>query len=614
MLNIAVFVSGGGTNLQNLIDTELVGKQIKLVVASSDKAYALERARINNIQTLTFKKNDDEKELIGILEEKNIELIVLAGYLNILSPFFLKNFKGTVINIHPSLLPSYGGIGMYGLKVHQAVLSDKNTKTGATVHIVTEEPDAGEILDQIEVPVENDDTPSSLQTRVMEIGEKILLPRVVRKILERSLQMKILVVGGGGREHALILKIKESKIETEIFAAPGNGGISKIAQCVNISPTEIDRMVAFAIDKDIELVIVTPDDPLVMGMVDLLEAKGIRAFGPRSVAAVLEGSKSFAKSFMKRHGIPTAKYLDFNSYGDAKSFIEKQTKYPLVIKADGLALGKGVVIAADKIEALEAIKNMMLDQCFGNSGSQIVIEEFLTGTELSVMAITDGKIIRTLTSAMDHKRAYDNDLGLNTGGMGAIAPHPLYTPTLANECNEKIFKPTIVGMLEEDRMFKGILYFGLMLTKDGPYVIEYNCRFGDPETQVVLPLLDGDLLELILAVCDGQLEKTEVKQKPGATACIIMASGGYPLAYDKGYKIEGLKESELLPDTQVYHAGTILDPITGNFLTAGGRVLGVTAYGNNLDEAIEKAYKGINQISFDKAYYRTDIGKKAGGN
>lgn len=426
--------------------------------------------------------------------------------------------------------------------------------------------------------------------------------------------MKILVIGGGGREHALIQKLKESRQENEIFVAPGNGGISKIAQCIDIAPTDIAKMTNFAIEKNIDLVIVTPDDPLVMGMVDALENRGIKAFGPRSVAAVLEGSKSFAKSFMKRHGIPTASYQDFNSYGDAKTYIEKQTKYPIVIKADGLALGKGVVIAADKIEALEAIKNMMLDQCFGNSGSQIVIEDFLTGTEISVMAITDGKTIRTLTSAMDHKRAYDNDLGLNTGGMGAIAPHPLYTPTLAKECCEKIFKPTIVGMLEEDRLFKGILYFGLMLTKDGPYVIEYNCRFGDPETQVVLPLLDGDLLELILAVCDGQLENVEVKQKPGAAVCVVMASGGYPLAYEKGYIIEGLEDAARLKDTKIYHAGTTLDETTGNFLTAGGRVLGVTAIGNTLDEAIAKAYKGVSQISFEKAYYRTDIGKKAGGN
>lgn len=426
--------------------------------------------------------------------------------------------------------------------------------------------------------------------------------------------MKILVIGGGGREHALILKLKESRKTTEIFAAPGNGGISKIAQCVNIGPTDIDNMVAFAIDNKIDLVIVTPDDPLVLGMVDAMEAKGIKAFGPRSVAAVLEGSKSFAKSFMKRHGIPTAEYQDFTSYGDAKDYIEKQTKYPIVIKADGLALGKGVVIAADKTEALEAIKSMMLDQCFGKSGSQIVIEEFLTGPELSVMAITDGKIIRTLTSAMDHKRAHDDDMGLNTGGMGAIAPHPQYTPELAKECDEKIFIPTIVGMLEEDRLFKGILYFGLMLTNDGPYVIEYNCRFGDPETQVVLPLLENDLLDLILAVCDGRLGDVEVKQKPGSTACVIMASGGYPLAYDKGYIIEGLDEASKIDNLTIYHAGTTLDETTGKFLTAGGRVLGVTGYGSALDEAIQKAYEGVKAISFEKAYYRTDIGKKAGGN
>lgn len=426
--------------------------------------------------------------------------------------------------------------------------------------------------------------------------------------------MKILVVGGGGREHALILKLKESRMETEIFAAPGNGGISRIAQCVDIAPTDIDRMVAFAIDNEIELVIVTPDDPLVMGMVDVLEEKGIKAFGPRSVAAVLEGSKSFAKAFMKRHGIPTAEYQDFSSYGDAKEYIERQTKYPIVIKADGLALGKGVVIATDKIEALDTIKKMMLDQCFGNSGSRIVIEEFLTGPELSVMAITDGKIIRTLTSAMDHKRAYDDDKGPNTGGMGAIAPHPLYTSRLAKECNDKIFKPTINGMLEEDRMFKGILYFGLMLTNKGPYVIEYNCRFGDPETQVVLPLLDNDLLELILAVCDGKLENIEVNQKPGSTACVVMASGGYPQGYNKGYIIEGIEETSLTPNLTIYHAGTQLDPDTNKYLTAGGRVLGITAYGLTLDEAIENAYIGVSNISFKKAYYRTDIGKKAGGN
>ena len=426
--------------------------------------------------------------------------------------------------------------------------------------------------------------------------------------------MRILVVGGGGREHALILKLKESKMETEIFAAPGNGGISKIAQCVDIAPTDINKMVDFAISNKIELVIVTPDDPLVMGMVDVLEENGIKTFGPRSVAAVLEGSKSFAKAFMKRHHIPTAQYQDFTSYGDAKEYIEKQTSYPIVIKADGLALGKGVVIAADKIEALDTIKKMMLDQCFGNSGNKIVIEEFLTGPELSVMAITDGKIIRTMASAMDHKRAYDNDQGPNTGGMGAIAPHPLFTPSLAMECNEKIFKPTITGMLEEDRMFKGILYFGLMLTDKGPYVIEYNCRFGDPETQVVLPLLNNDLLELILAVVEGNLKNIEVKQKEGSTACVVMASGGYPLAYQKGHIIEGIEENNQIPNLTIYHAGTRLDPDTNNYLTSGGRVLGVTAYGNTLKEAIERAYEAVDRISFKNAYYRTDIGKKAGGN
>ncbi|MDD2371196.1 MAG: phosphoribosylamine--glycine ligase [Firmicutes bacterium] len=424
--------------------------------------------------------------------------------------------------------------------------------------------------------------------------------------------MKILVIGSGGREHAIIKKLKESKQETEIFAAPGNGGIGEIAQCINISATDIDKMVTFATDNHIDLVIVTPDDPLVQGMVDALESKGIKSFGPRSIAAVLEGSKSFAKSFMKRHFIPTADYEDFTSYADAKEYIEQQTKYPIVIKADGLALGKGVIIAQNKDEALSCIKSIMLNHCFGKSGNQIIIEEFLEGTEISVMAITDGKIIRTLTSAMDHKRISDNDLGLNTGGMGAIAPHPLYTKALAKECNEKIFKPTIKGMLEEDRLFKGILYFGLMITKSGPYVIEYNCRFGDPETQVVLPLLDGDLLGLIMAVCDGNLDKVEVKQKPGSTACVIMASGGYPVKYQKSYPIDGLDQAKLISDLTVYHAGTTYDKNISKFITSGGRVLGVTAYANTLDEAIKKAYQGVHLISFKDAIYRNDIGKKAG--
>ncbi len=424
--------------------------------------------------------------------------------------------------------------------------------------------------------------------------------------------MKILVIGGGGREHAIVQKLKESKQETEIFVAPGNGGIGQIAKCINIKETNIDEMVNFAVNNNIDLVIVTPDDPLVIGMVDALESKGIKAFGPRSVAAVLEGSKSYAKAFMKRHNIPTARYKDFTSYYEAKEYLKQQTKYPLVIKADGLAFGKGVIIAQDKTTALETIKNIMLDRCFGKSGSKIIIEEFLEGIEISVMAITDGKIIRTLTSAMDHKRIYDNDLGPNTGGMGAIAPHPLYTKSLAKECNEKIFKPTIKGMLKEDRLFKGILYFGIMLTINGPYVIEYNCRFGDPETQVVLPLLDNDLLELILAVCDGKLAKVEVKQKAGSTACVIMASGGYPITYQKGYPIHGLEQAKTIPDLTIYHAGTIFDKDMSQFLTSGGRVLGVTAYATTLNDAIKKAYQGVKVISFKDGVYRSDIGRKTG--
>lgn len=416
--------------------------------------------------------------------------------------------------------------------------------------------------------------------------------------------MKILVVGGGGREHAVIKKIKENKEVSEIFALPGNGGIASDAACVDIKATDIEKIAEFAVENKIDYAIVTPDDPLVLGCVDLLEEKGIPCFGPRKNAAIIEGSKVFSKNLMKKYNIPTAEYEVFTSAKEALEYI-KTAPVPTVIKADGLALGKGVIIAQTRKEAEDAVISIMEDKKFGKSGDSIVIEEFLTGPEVSVLSFTDGKTVVPMVSSMDHKRAGDGDTGLNTGGMGTIAPNPYYTDSVAAECMEKIFLPTINAMNSENRTFKGCLYFGLMLTEKGPKVIEYNCRFGDPETQVVLPLLESDLLTVMKAVTDGKLSETEVKFKNQSACCVVMASKGYPVSYEKGYEIT-------IPDEikdNVYVAGAKLSG--GKLLTDGGRVLGAVSTAETLEKAIQKAYGVAEKISFENAYFRRDIGKKA---
>ncbi len=416
--------------------------------------------------------------------------------------------------------------------------------------------------------------------------------------------MKILVVGGGGREHAIIKKIKENKNVTEIYALPGNGGIAKDAECVNIGAKDIPAIVEFAKSKGIDYAVVAPDDPLVLGCVDALEAIGIPAFGPRANAAIIEGSKVFSKNLMKKYGIPTAAYEVFDNAEDALKYLE-DAPIPTVIKADGLALGKGVIIAMSRDEARDAVRSMMEDKIFGESGSNIVIEEFLTGPEVSVLSFTDGKTVIPMVSSQDHKRAKDGDEGLNTGGMGTVAPNPYYTEDIAKECMEKIFLPTVDAMNSEGRTFKGCLYFGLMLTPDGPKVIEYNCRFGDPETQVVLPLLESDLLTVMQAVTNGTLDKCEVKFAKRHACCVIMASNGYPSHYEKGFEIS-------IPEDisgNVYVAGASL--ADGKLLTSGGRVLGVTDTADTLDKAIKGAYSLAEKIHFDNAFYRRDIGKRA---
>ena len=416
--------------------------------------------------------------------------------------------------------------------------------------------------------------------------------------------MRILVVGGGGREHAIIKALKKNPNIKEIFALPGNGGMEKDAVCVGIGAKDIPAIVDFAVKNSIDYAVVAPDDPLVLGAVDALEEKGIPCFGPRKNAAIIEGSKAFSKDLMKKYGIPTASYEIFTELDAALAYI-KTCPIPTVVKADGLALGKGVIIATTREEAANAVTDMMANAKFGASGSTIVIEEFLTGPEVSVLAFTDGKTVKPMVSSMDHKRAGDNDIGLNTGGMGTIAPNPYYTEEIAHQCMEKIFLPTICAMNAEGRTFKGCLYFGLMLTQDGPKVIEYNCRFGDPETQVVLPLLESDLMTVMQATTNGTLAQTEVRFAKKHACCVITASKGYPEAYEKGYPITFTEEAE----KHTYVAGAAVKD--GVLVTAGGRVTGTTAVADTLEKAIREAYRLADGVTFQNAYRRSDIGQKA---
>ena len=420
--------------------------------------------------------------------------------------------------------------------------------------------------------------------------------------------MKVLVVGGGGREHALIRKIKESKKVDSIACCPGNGGISYDAKCYNVSATDIDGVVNLAKEIKADFVVVAPDDPLVASMVVALNDAGFKTFGPRANAAIIEGSKVFSKDLMEKYNIPTAEYKVFDKAEDVIEYIKEKNEFPTVIKADGLALGKGVIIPETLEDAIDGVKEIMEDKIFGASGNNVVVEEFLTGPEVSVLAFTDGKCVKPMVSSMDHKRALDGDKGLNTGGMGTVSPNPYYTDDVAKECMEKIFIPTIEAMNKEGRTFKGCLYFGLMITPKGPKVIEYNCRFGDPETQVVLPRLKTDIMDIFEAINNETLSELDIEWSDEACTCVIMASKGYPKSYPKGIEITGLTDGQLEGVT-VYHAGTAIKD--GKLVTSGGRVLGVTALGNNLQDALNKSYDAVEKINFDGAHYRKDIGKRA---
>lgn len=419
--------------------------------------------------------------------------------------------------------------------------------------------------------------------------------------------MKVLIIGGGGREHALAWKISKSQSVKKIYCAPGNGGISRIAECLPIKAMDIKGIVDFSVKNKIDLVVVSPDDPLGAGMVDALNAVGIRAFGPMKNAAIIESSKSFSKNLMKKYGIPTAEYEVYDKLDDALKYL-MHCKYPLVIKADGLAAGKGVIIAQTHDMASKAINDIMGDKIFGDAGNKVIIEEFLTGKEVTILAFTDGKTLVPMVSSQDHKKAYDYDKGPNTGGMGAFSPSKYYTPEIADECMEKIFVPTVEAMNNEGRQFKGVLYFGLMLTEGGPKVLEYNARFGDPEAQVILPRLKNDIIEIFNAVIDERLSQINIEWDERSAACIIAASGGYPEKYETGYEIKGIEEAEKEEDIVIFHAGTKYE--NDRYYTAGGRVLGVTALGDTLRMAVNRAYKGISKIGFKDMHCRKDIGIK----
>lgn len=419
--------------------------------------------------------------------------------------------------------------------------------------------------------------------------------------------MKVLLVGSGGREHAIVWKLKQSPKIDKIYCAPGNAGIAEDAQCADIGAMEIEKLVEFAKTEGIDFTIIGMDDPLVAGVVDAFQAEGLKVFGPRKNAAIIEGSKSFSKDLMKKYNIPTAKYEVFDNYDAAKAYVLQQ-EMPIVIKADGLALGKGVLICATVEEAVAGLGEIMLDKKFGASGNTVVVEEFLVGPEVSVLSFCDGKTVVPMVSAQDHKRALDGDKGLNTGGMGTFSPSKMYTPELAEICMKEIFQPSLDAMAKEGREFVGILYFGLMLTKDGMKVIEYNARFGDPETQVILPRLKTDLIEIMEACVDGKLDQINIEWYDNAAVCVVEASGGYPESYEKGYPITGLEEIKNREDIVVFHAGTKMQD--GKFVTNGGRVLGITGIGKNLDEAIKIAYQGVEIVDFDKKHFRHDIGVK----
>jgi len=607
LFNIAVLISGSGSNLQAIIDATdshyIKDGKVTLVVSDREGAFGLTRAEKHGIDNMVITK--DPSKLLGTLIEKNINGIVLAGYLSILEPEIISAYAGRIINIHPALLPSFGGMGYYGIKIHEAVLKAGIKTTGATAHIVDTGVDTGAILIQREVPVMDGDTPQTLQQRVLKTEHKILVQAVHAMVNGETAELaknpviltpkRILIIGSGGREHAIGAKLAQNP-ETELYFAPGNGGTATIGENIDIKVDEIDKLADFASEQNIHLTVVGPEFPLTLGLTDVFRERGMAVFGPKKIGAQLEGSKAFAKQFMQKYDIPTARYDTATSPDEGLKALDNHD-YPVVIKADGLAAGKGVIICQNKDEAELTLKDMLETGTFGAAGSKVIIEECLTGREVSLLCFTDGAAIKPMETASDYKRALDGDKGLNTGGMGSISPSPYYTQGLADD----IARKTLYGIIAEGFDYRGVIYIGLILTKDGPKVLEYNVRFGDPETQALLPRLESDLLEIMDAVADKQLSRCHPVWKKEQAVCVVMTSSGYPGEYKSGFEIE---IPENLQST-VFHAGTSIKD--GKPVTNGGRVLTVTALSESLDDAREAAYKDIEKINFTGKTYRTDI-------
>ena len=616
MKNISVLVSGGGTNFQAVIDKiesgYITNARIAQVISSKADAYALSRAEKHGIKGVVIGKNEypDMAErtqaIIRALDGEKTDLVILAGYMSVLQPALIEKYRNRIINIHPSLIPKYSGKGFYGMHVHEAVIAGGERESGATVHFVDEGVDTGKIILQRRVPVFSGDTPEDLAARVLKV-EHTILPEAVRLFCNDEIEQagkKILIVGSGGREHAIAWKLAQSPHAGRIYCAPGNAGISRSAECVPIAAEDLEGIRDFCVKEQIDLAVIGPEVPLSMGITDLLTAEGIRVFGPDRSCSRLEGSKSFTKEFLVRHKIPTAGYKEYTDPASLRKDIGI-FGYPMVIKADGLAAGKGVVMAEDAEEAEKAIHEMMDERKFGEAADKIIVEECLRGVEASMLCFVDGKTIVPMESAQDYKRVFDGDKGLNTGGMGSYSPSLLFNEELEERIRTEILDPTIKGFIEDGLDFHGVLFIGLMLSEEGPKVIEFNNRFGDPETQSVLMRMDSDLLEIFEACIDGTLDKMEIKWSDQRAVCVVLASGGYPEAYEKGKVISGLDDVD--GDVIVFHAGTALKD--GKVVTSGGRVLGVTALGGTHDEARARAFANVEKISFEGAHYRRDIGK-----
>ena len=615
MKNISVLVSGGGTNFQAVIDRiedgTITNARIAQVISSNSKAYALKRAENHGIKAVVIGKNEypDMAErtdaIIKALDDEQTDLIILAGYMSVLQPALVRKYKDRIINIHPSLIPKYCGMGFYGHYVHEAVIEGKERESGATVHFVDEGVDTGKMILQRRVPVFPEDTPDTLAARVLTVEHQIL-PEAVRLFCNDEIEKagkRVLVVGGGGREHAIAWKLSQSPYVGRLYCAPGNPGISRVAECVPVKAEDLEGIRDFCVKEGIDLAVIGPEVPLAMGITDLLTAEGIRVFGPDKSCSRLEGSKSFTKEFLVRHQIPTAGYKEYTDPAELRKDIGI-FGFPMVIKADGLAAGKGVVMAEDAEAAEKAIREMMEERKFGEAADKIIVEECLTGVEASMLCFVDGKNIVPMESAQDYKRVFDGDQGPNTGGMGSYSPSLLFNKELEERIRKEILDPTIRGFIEDGLDFHGVLFIGLMLSDEGPKVIEFNNRFGDPETQSVLMRLESDLMEIFESCIDGTLADQEIRWSDQRAVCVVLASGGYPEEYEKGKVIQGLDDVD--EDIIVFHAGTALKE--GNIVTSGGRVLGVTALGDTHEEARAKAFANVEKIRFEGAHYRKDIG------